>query len=401
MEFEQLIKRIDWLEKQNRKDKETIASLGERLDSIEGNLDALAKQIKTLTKAASEISGASARLNQFDEMFSKQRADMIASVNAIEKKAQTREREAAKRHQGELEKLNDAIAALRKASDTGDIRKQLKDKAAEEIRTTQSITDLKARLEEIALANNQIQRSQKATDEARRQDLKRAADLQGDLTALRKRLDETRDKMQLNIDSLRNVESRMNELLAAESERKQSQATFIEQQSLAQVERERAWKEWNSRVDEFKKQASSLDAQLQAAEDATRAAKRAQDAYLELNQKLERRINEVTEMQRLGDERARQEWASFKSEDQKRWTSYTLSQDETLRDLRGSLENASTRVEAMDEAVQTLHDQLHQATDATERQMQELMNWAHEWLSASERIMGHGKKTTSKAAKSK
>ena len=44
----------------------------------------------------------------------------------------------------------------------------------------------------------------------------------------------------------------------------------------------------------------------------------------------------------------------------------------------------------------TLLDQLNQTTDTTERQMQELMNWAHEWLSTSERIMGHGKKTTKK-----
>jgi hypothetical protein len=34
---------------------------------------------------------------------------------------------------------------------------------------------------------------------------------------------------------------------------------------------------------------------------------------------------------------------------------------------------------------------LNQTADATEQQLQELMNVAHEWLSAYERIMGHGK----------
>jgi hypothetical protein len=34
---------------------------------------------------------------------------------------------------------------------------------------------------------------------------------------------------------------------------------------------------------------------------------------------------------------------------------------------------------------------MHQTADATEQQLQELMNVAHEWLSAYERIMGHGK----------
>ena len=54
---------------------------------------------------------------------------------------------------------------------------------------------------------------------------------------------------------------------------------------------------------------------------------------------------------------------------------------------------------AIDDVVQTAQDQLHQTTDATERQMQELMNWAHEWLTSYERIMGHGKKTTAKKTK--
>jgi hypothetical protein len=138
---------------------------------------------------------------------------------------------------------------------------------------------------------------------------------------------------------------------------------------------------------------------VQAAEEASRSAKRAQESYIELNQKLERRINEITEMQRLGDERSRQEWAAFKAEDQKRWTSYTLSQDESIRELRASVAAAEERVHAFDEVVQTAQDQLHQTADATERQMQELMNWAHEWLTATERIMGHGKKTASKASK--
>lgn len=396
MEFEQIIKRIDWLEKQQRKTSESTATVDERLSSIERDLAALVKQAKSLEKGLAEVSAIASRLNQFDEVFAKQRKDMNAAIEGIEKKAQKRELEVSKRHQSEIEKFQRPIDELRKAFDVSDIRKALKDKATEEIRVTQALADIKVRTGEIAATHEQLERGQKSIEEARRTDIKRIADLQGDLAALRKRLDETRDKMHLNTDSLKIVENRMNELLSSESERKQAQAVFIEQQSLAQVERDRAWKEWNERVDTFKKQASTLDTQVQAAEEASRAAKRAQDAYIELNQKLERRINEITEIQRLSDERARQEWVAFKAEDQKRWTSYTLSQDESIRDLRAAMQAATAHVDAIDEPLQTMQDQLHQTTDATERQMQELMNWAHEWLSANERIMGHGKKAAKK-----
>jgi len=400
MEFEQLIKRIDWLEKQQRKDQESTTALAGRLDSIETSIDALSKQIKTLTKTVSEFNPIAARINQFEEIFSKQRKEMSAALEEIEKKANKRELETAKQRQTDIEKLRTGIAEVRLLTDVSDIRKQLKVSAADDIRISQAVTDVKTRVEEVASTYDQLLRAQKAADEARRTDIKRVADVAGDIAALRKRIDETRDKMQLNIDSLRNVENRVNELLASETDRKQAQTVFIEQQSIVGIERERSWKEWNSRVDEFKKQASSLDAQLQAAEDITRAAKRAQDSYMELNTKLERRVNEVSEMQRLAEERARQEWIAFKAEDQKRWTSYTLSQDETGRELRATLQSTLARIVALEEPIQTVQDQLHQTTEATEHQLQELMNWAHEWLSSSERIMGHGKKTT-KAAKSK
>ena len=43
-------------------------------------------------------------------------------------------------------------------------------------------------------------------------------------------------------------------------------------------------------------------------------------------------------LQRLAEERLRQEWVTFKADDQKRWTGYTLSQDEAIRELRQAVE---------------------------------------------------------------
>jgi len=163
------------------------------------------------------------------------------------------------------------------------------------------------------------------------------------------------------------------------------------------MDRERSIKEWKEKFDSVKQQTQTVETQIQALEEMMRNAKRAQDMYTELNVKLERRINEVTEMQRLAEERLRQEWVTFKADDQKRWTGYTLSQDEGSKDVRRAVQKLEERIRALDESTQIMQDQLHQTTDATEGQLQELMNVAHEWLSAYERIMGHGK--TAKKAK--
>jgi uncharacterized small protein (DUF1192 family) len=262
----------------------------------------------------------------------------------------------------------------------------------------EAIQELKPPIDDAVRIAQEAIRTQHVFDEARRQEAKRVADLQGELTALRKRIDEARSRADLSVDSFKNMDSRIRELQLSEADRKAAQMAFIEQQSLAQIDRERSYKEWKEKYDAIKSQTQVFDAQIVALEEALRTAKRAKETYNELNVKLERRINEVTEMQRLAEDRLRQEWVTFKADDQKRWTGHTLSQDEGTKDVRRLVQKLDERINPLNEVIETIQDQMHQTASATEQQLQELMNVAHEWLSAYERIMGHGK-TTKKTKK--
>jgi phage-related tail protein len=101
-------------------------------------------------------------------------------------------------------------------------------------------------------------------------------------------------------------------------------------------------------------------------------------------------------MQRLAEDRLRQEWISFKADDQKRWTGYSLSSEESFRDIRKEVQKYDARITPLNDITQVLQDQLHQTTNATEVQLQEMMNVVHEWMTSYQRIMGHGKKPTKK-----
>ena len=393
MEFEQIIKRLDWFEKERNKDKEIIISYKEQIASLETSLKAANSQIKALSKQVEDLTVVTnpARFDQFDIMLAKQRADMNKIIDENEKRSQRREKEAVKRHQVQLEEISRSVAELKKTFTPGEYDKKFKERANELHRVYTSISEMEKRIDDAIAANQDIHLSIKAIEEARRTDLKRVADIQGEISAVRKRAEDGREKIKVTADSIRNMDSRINDLLTSEFERKQAQAAFIEQQSLAHVDRERSWKEWLAKVETFQKEASGIDTQIQVVDDALRGAKKAQETYVELNTKLERRINEITEMQRLAEERLRQEWVSFKADDQKRWTGYSLSSEESFRDIRKESNKYEGRIKPLEDAVQILQDQIHQITDATERQLQELMNVTHEWMTSYERIMGHKK----------
>jgi chromosome segregation ATPase len=401
MEFEQIVKRLEWLDEQHRKTKSSIITIEERMTALEGKIETVSKQVKPLGKQIADIATTAARLDQFDGIFAKQREDMNKAIDDIEKKHQKREKEVSKRHQQDLEPITKALSELRKMFDNElpPLKRDIKSRVTEEARLHQDIKELKPPIEAARRAAEEAILVQHAFDESRKQEAKRVADLQGEIAALRKRIEEAKAKADLNADSWKNMDNRIKELMLSETERKAAQNVFIDQQSIAHLDRERIYKEWKEKFDSITSQTQTFDSQVQALEEILRSAKKAQETYNELNTKLERRINEVTEMQRLSEDRLRQEWVTFKADDQKRWTGYTLSQDEGTKDVRRSVQKLEERLVSIDESAQTVQDQLQQTADATEQQLQELMNVAHEWLSAYERIMGHGKKVNSKKAR--
>lgn len=395
MEFEQIIKRIDWLEKQQREKKDSLAELNERLNSFEATINIVSKQIKILENQLTELTPVSRRVDQYETIVNKQRQELLHLIGENDRHHTRAEQEIAKQHLPELERINKALAQLKNGNATNikEIKRQIKERADEIQRITNNVNDFKSQVDQANRSNEDAIHAVKALEETRKNDLKNITDIQGELGAMRKRVEENRDRHTLISDNMRNVESRLRDLIASELERKQAQTAFLEQQLVAQLDRDRAWKEWIEKVEIFQKEASSLDGHIQRLDDALRGAKRAQDTYLELNTKLERRISEITEMQRLAEERLRQEWISFKVDDQKRWTGYSLSNEESFREVRKELQKASERITPLQDVTQVLQDQMHQITDTTEKELQEAMNVLHEWMTSYQRIMGHGRKT--------
>jgi chromosome segregation ATPase len=296
--------------------------------------------------------------------------------------------QAEKRFQVQIDTINKSITELRKIKDPiAEIRREIKDNAAEESRHNTQISEWEKRLQEVVRSVEEVKIAQKATEGPRLQDVKRLADLQGAVTAARKRMDEVRQKNDLFNDSIRRIETRLNEILVSESERRQSQTSFVETQARLQIDRDRALKEMEEHLNNMRSQTGTMDRQLQEWDVIQRAAKRAQESYEEIVQKFERRINEITEMQRLAEDRFRQEWVSFKADDQKRWTSHTLSQDEIHKDTRSSTVKLEERISSVEDLVQTQQDVLQQTKDANEQLFQGILAQIHELLSAYERIM--------------
>lgn len=391
MDLEQLNKKIEWLDDERRKDKTTIAMLSERISVLEGNNSGTLQELKSIQSETSRLNAMVGKIDLIQDNVAQLKVDLSKSIELIEKARKDQSKESDKVRKSEIESVNKSILEIRKSIDTiSEIKRTLQVRQEEEFRLNRLIGEADKKISEFSRSDEEYKRSIRLVEEGRRQDSKRLTDLLGEVTAIRKRLDEQRGKVDLTTDSTRKLELRVGELINAESERRQSVSSFIEKQTMQQMDRDRLWKEWQDRFATFDKQTSIIEAQLQNLDAMQRSVKRSQDALDEITQKFDRRINEITEVARINEERFRQDWTSFKNDDQKRWANNSLNQEEQYRELTRQLEKFQEKLTILDDQSQELNDLAIQGNEETQKRIQSLINLAHSWAEDFSRITKTG-----------
>ena len=217
MEIEQIIKQVDWLDEERRKDKTRLGSLEERFSSLENNLAPVSGQIKDLGGELTRLGALLARMDHFDETLMQLRIETKQSLEELEKLFKKREEENEKMRRAEVRNLETSLVELRKELEQlPEMRRQIKARTDEEARLARLIDEVRGRIDTIRRSEEEYTRTIRLMDDGRRQDAKRLTDLNGEVAAIRKRVDDQRGKIELNVSTLKKVETRINEMSVVE-----------------------------------------------------------------------------------------------------------------------------------------------------------------------------------------
>ena len=380
LEVEQLEKRVEWLDNERRSDKTLIASLQGKLEAVETENNALRTRLADLESEITRINTLMARIENFEQDLNTLGRETTRQMNGFKESMQDNLMRT-DRHQKQIEDLNTDVIGLRKNIQQFEgIHEKIDDRKEEDIRLSGLIEETRSKINEVQRFDEEYKRAIKMIEENRRQDTKRLTDMQGEIAAIRKRQEETRAKQELVGDTMRKLENRIKGLLDAESERRESQTAFIEKINMAQVGRDRKFKQWEERFDKMETITASLEEEISGLEDTHRSVKQSQAALDEVTQRFERRINEITEVQRLNEDRFRQEWTTFKSDDQKRWSNYIISQDEQHREMNRSLEGLGDRLKTLEEGIDAIQENIQQIGQENIQRMQGLLSLVRDSL---------------------
>lgn len=377
----QINKRLDWLENERRQDKKTITTLTERLNETLGTNAAQARRITDLESELSKLGAYLSKITDLDANFDNIRTEFSRQIDAAEQRRLEADRETERLRVLEREGLNRAMTELKKSTEPiTRLEQELLARREEEKRLGRTINEIKQAIDNAVHGYEDLPGAISKIEENLRQEVRRSNTLQTEATELRRRIEEYIGKLEVIEDIARRNDSKVNEIVRLETDRRISQQSWMESQAIMQAERERLLNDIQKRAEELENLPTNITRQIEKYSELHRDMEKTVTSFDTVLTRLERRINEAAEIQRLQEEQFRQEWAAFQADDQKKWTTHMLLRDEQWRDHDREYHKTAERLSVLTDELAEINAEVTRIQQTNQLQLQSLFNFARELL---------------------
>lgn len=380
MESDQVEQKLSWLDDQRRKDLSRLGSFDDRLSQLEDAVKSQAKQIEQAGGEMARLSTLAARISEFDESLHAHRKEVSRQLKETEQRREDRLKSQDDLRKSDLDALSTRITELRKqVDDFSGFEKSLEVRREEELKLNRQMDALEKRLVDLEDRARDQLHTMSSLAESSKADAKRLGEVQTDISAMRTRVEATQGSIDLLEDRARRNETQLAELSVNEAERREALDAWMESQSRKLVDFEREWSGWEERFGAFEDQAELLEERMVQYEETFRNTKQLQANLEKVIERLERRINEISEMQRLAQDRFQQEWTTFQADDQKRWSTHKLTQDEQWREHERTHERIGEQLDSLRLDAERAKRELEEIVEGVDRRVRGLLALASEW----------------------
>jgi len=359
MDVNQIAKMIEWLDEERRRDKSTIATLEERLARQQDAFDQMQRRVNSVESTQTMMKEDSLPAQKELDIMDQVRVEMRQLIESTESRRLTAEREADRRLELQRENIQRSVRDLSEKIDR--VEKQnsaIGTLQSEGDRITNAMRVLEQHMDDLTKKLDEPERRLLFLEEQRRTDARRLSEIETELPEQKKLMDAIRPKLTLIEDLAIRNERRTQEFGNGERERREQIQQFIDQQQLVMQQRDQQVDDLIKRFGDHDQEMQKNIERFETWAQTYRDMKRIIDDFNRIGDRLERRINEVAEMQRLSEERFRQEWNDWRDDDQKRWKQLTLSNDEVWRNHDKEFETYISQLTTVETNIPILRESL-------------------------------------------
>ena len=344
MDLTQLSQMVAWLDEEHRRDREEIARLDQRLQTMVVENQEQARRIQDLEGRLANTQAQLTRFTQIEQALQQLKNEVVVM---LDKQADARlqsEREGERARLSDREAISRSVSEIRKELPRfGRIEEDLVGLRAEDQRLGDVVLALRQSLSNVSKDLDERTRTLPYMVEQRSQDNKRIAQIQVENVELLKRTDTIASKLPLYEERIQRVDRDLQRIQPIPDQIRREQQAFIEAQRVADVDRVRQMTAWEA---EFGQQRELIEKQVVRIREFAaqyEAAGRALKALEEFQTALVRDQKQVSELQRLAEERQRKELAEWQAENEQRWKKELLRWDYNQQEQQKATQKLTDR----------------------------------------------------------
>jgi chromosome segregation ATPase len=320
MDLGQLTQMTTWLDEEHRRSKAELIQLQQMVTNATGELRDQARTIKELEGRLAGMQTQVLKTTHLQAAMQQLREEVVHLLAQADERRQQEEREAERLRAIERDNTSRAVNEIRRdLQRLPHVEEEAKLRKAEQQRMGESVLSIQQNLNTLVKEVENKLRSISFLEDGRQQDAKRIAQLQQESLEALKRLEQQGSRLQTLEDTAQRHERDTGEMKELVSQLRASQRDFVEKQLLETEHFKRQLAEWGERMAFFEKQFAGFTARMETFSTAFREDRQVVENVERFQEGIRREQAQVTELQRLAEERQRRQLEEWQEENEKRW----------------------------------------------------------------------------------
>lgn len=373
---------MDDLENKVMNYDKVFKTVAEQIADLDKKLSGLPANYRDLKDEVNQVKKTLAGIGSYDKAMTQLRKDMNGKFEEQNKNTTIQQEQFSKLYQSDLKSISAKMDRLDEKLKS-ELDKKLQRYIDEDSHTLATVDKIEMSVNKKLKGDEDIRRNL----EVQRRDLesvmKRVEIISDDFSQFPKQQMELITKISLLSEDVNQIQAQLQELKAAETQRKMAQTAFIEQQEISNKNRESRFDEIQRKAAEEIQRITSLMEKLNQKEKELTLIN---DNLEETTRLYERRLKEVSELYQLFEAKYQKEWNSFKSDSEKNWVNYSLINEEKQTAFNNRMEELKNRVTAFEDQMNDVQELLGLMSSEIQKGMLSLMKMANNWKDAFDNI---------------
>ena len=328
MDMGQLTQMATWLDEEHRRDKAELIRLQQRVESQEAELLDQSRVIKDLEGRMVTMQSQLLRSSQIEVALQQLKDEVVQMFAQADERRQQERRESERVRAIERDNVSKAVNEIRRdLQRLPQINEEVALRKAEQQRLGESLLNIQQTVGALSQDVDSKVRGIPFLEDGRQQDAKRIAQLQQESLEALKRTEQQGSRLQMLEDAIQRQERQTTEAKELVSQLRASQREFVEGQLLETEQVKRRIAEWVETLEVYVKKMDEHTTRMQQMTEVFREDRQVVANVERFQEQIKREQTQVTELQRLGEERQKRQLAEFQDENEKRWRKELLRWD--------------------------------------------------------------------------